>query len=70
MEIDIEQLRTALRPISEAQIMLEDNYKAWNEDGKKHAIDSACRLLRDAHAIVSAIYSNAIYGSGTDEKRG
>jgi len=58
--VDVEKLRKALQPISEAQKMLEDNYPRWNEAGRKHAIASASKALRDAHNRISHIYAQAI----------
>ena len=57
---EIETLRTALQPISEAQIMLVDNYPRWNETGKKHAIECAINRLRDARIILSSVFMNAL----------
>ena len=59
---EIEELRTALRPLVEAQEMLECNYPRWSVMGKAHAIRTAIILLRESHKIVGAIYANAVYG--------
>jgi DNA repair exonuclease SbcCD ATPase subunit len=60
VRVDAEELRKALQPISEAQRMLEDNYHQWNDEGKRHAVESASKSLRNAHNRISQIYAQAI----------
>jgi hypothetical protein len=57
---DAEELRAGLFPITLAQEMLEENYHLWNDQGKKHAINSACEHLRNAHNRISNIYAKLI----------
>jgi hypothetical protein len=58
--LDAEELRKALWPIREAQVMLEDNHPNWNEEGQRYAIAAACEKLRDAHNRVSLLYAALI----------
>jgi len=64
---DAEEMRKALFPIHEAQVMLEDNHPNWNEAGKRHAIATACEKLRDAHNRISLLYAALI---GLPNERG
>ena len=58
--LDAEELRKALWPIREAQVMLEDNHPNWNEEGQRYAIAAACEKLRDAHNRVGLLYAALI----------